>query len=135
MNCEDADVVMVVSGTACSTCRQALLDLRGQGEKVGMLKVKMLRPFPMERICTILGQIPKVAVIDRNCSFGVGGIFAQEIRAALCNLIPGPQVSSYIAGLGGRDITPESVMDIYQQTKVADQPELESVWVGLNPTK
>jgi len=133
IDCGDADMVLVVSGTVCSTCRQVLGDLRSQGEKVGMLKIKMLRPFPTERICAILGQVPKVAVIDRNCSFGAGGIFAQEIKAALCNLNPGPQVFSYIAGLGGRDITPESVIDIYQKTKASNQPELESIWVGLNP--
>ncbi len=133
VHCNDADVVLVVSGTVCSTCRQVLRDLRRQGEKVGMLKIKMLRPFPTENICTILDKIPKVAVIDRNCSFGVGGIFAQEIRSALCNLRPGPQVFSYIAGLGGRDITPESVVEIYQKTKESNQAEQESVWVGLNP--
>jgi pyruvate/2-oxoacid:ferredoxin oxidoreductase alpha subunit len=135
VQCDDADVVVVVSGTVCSTCRQALKDLRSQGEKVGMLKIKMLRPFPMERISVLLSRIPKVAVIDRNCSFGAGGIFAQEIRAALCNLNPGPQVFSYIAGLGGRDITPQSVIDIYQRTKASDQAGLESVWVGLNPQR
>jgi pyruvate/2-oxoacid:ferredoxin oxidoreductase alpha subunit len=133
IQCDDAGVVLVVSGTACSTCRQALHDLRRRGEKVGMIKIKMLRPFPMERLVAVLGKIPKVAVIDRNCSFGAGGIFAQEIRSALCNLNPAPQVFSYVAGLGGRDITPDSVKDIYHRTKASNQPELESVWVGLNP--
>ena len=133
VSCEDADVILVVSGTVCSTCRQALRELRNQGEKMGMLKIKMLRPFPMEKVCTILDQVPRVAVIDRNCSFGAGGIFAQEIRSALCNLDSGPQVSSYIAGLGGRDITPETLIAIYQKTKAAKQAELESIWVGINP--
>ncbi len=132
VHCDDADVVLVVSGTVCSTCRQALNDLRRQGQKAGMLKIKMLRPFPTESVCAVLGNISKVAVIDRNCSFGAGGIFAQEIRSALCNLNPGPQVFSYIAGLGGRDITPESVIDIYQKTKEANKPEVDSVWIGLN---
>jgi len=133
VHCEDAELVLVVSGTVCSTCRQVVSDLRSQGEKVGMLKIKMLRPFPAKRICEILGKVFKVAVVDRNCSFGAGGIFAQEVRSALCNLAGGPLVGSYIAGLGGRDITPETLMDIYRQTRETDQPELESVWVGLNP--
>jgi len=132
VQCDDAELVLVVSGTVCSTCRQVLHDWRRQGEKVGMLKIKMLRPFPTEGVCRVLAKIPKVAVIDRNCSFGAGGIFAQEIRSALCNLNSGPQVFSYIAGLGGRDITPDSLIDIYQQTKDSNQPEQESVWVGLN---
>ncbi len=133
VNCADADVVLVVSGTVCSTCRQTLIDLRSRGEKVGMLKIKMLRPFPMERIGATLKKTSKIAVIDRNCSFGAGGIFAQEIRSALCNHHSGPQVFSYIAGLGGRDITPDDVKDIYQKTKRSNKPEQESVWIGLNP--
>jgi len=133
VNCEDAEIVLAVSGTVSSTCRQVLADLRGQGESVGMLKIKMFRPFPAETIRQILGRVSKVAVVDRNCSFGAGGIFAQEIRSAICNLADGPLVFSYIAGLGGRDITAETLQEIYTQTRVAKQPDEQSVWIGLNP--
>ncbi len=131
VHCRGADVVLVVSGTVCGTCRLALSGLRARGESVGMLKIKMLRPFPAEKIRRILGQASKVAVVDRNCSFGAGGIFAQEVRAALCNLKGGPAVFSYIAGLGGRDITPETLLEIYRQTKHAAQPAVQSAWIGL----
>ncbi|HWQ09029.1 MAG TPA: hypothetical protein VN436_07980, partial [Holophaga sp.] len=79
--CEDADVVLVMAGTTASTCRQLVMDLRAKGEKVGLLKLKMFRPFPAGAIYEKTRGVAKLAVVDRNNSAGVGGIFAQEIRA------------------------------------------------------
>lgn len=132
VECDDAEIIMVVTGTAASTCRQVISDLRAQGEKVGMLKLKMFRPFPVDLMRRILGPVRKIAVVDRNFSFGASGIFAQEIRAALCNSSGHPPVLGYIAGLGGRDVTPETLTEIYQNAKKSTAPEQESIWVGLN---
>jgi len=129
--CDDAQVIMVVTGTAASTCRKVISDLRSQGEKVGMLKLKMFRPFPTDLIREHLGHVQKIAVVDRNFSFGASGIFAQEIRAALCNTHNHPPVFGYITGLGGRDVTPEILTEIYWKTKNSAAPKDESVWVGL----
>ncbi len=129
--CDDAQVIMVVTGTAASTCREVISDLRSQGEKVGMLKLKMFRPFPTDLIREHLGLGKKIAVVDRNFSFGASGIFAQEVRAALCNNHQHPMVFGYIAGLGGRDVTPEILSEIYWKTKNSPSPKDESVWVGL----
>ncbi len=92
----------------------------------------MFRPFPADLIGRYLKSAPKIAVIDRNISFGAGGIFAQEIRAALCNLDPHPQVFGYVAGLGGRDITPDTLVEIYNRTKSQPAPTAETIWIGLN---
>jgi pyruvate/2-oxoacid:ferredoxin oxidoreductase alpha subunit len=129
--CEDADIIMIVTGTAASTCRQMVNDLRGQGEKIGMLKIRLFRPFPGDIIRSILCKAKKIAVVDRNCSFGAGGIFAQETKAALSNIEGHPPVFSYVAGLGGRDITTSTLEDIYRSTKGNDTPSDESIWVGL----
>jgi len=133
IHCDDAEVIMVVTGTAASTCRKVISDLRSQGEQVGMLKLRMFRPFPTDLTRRILGSAHKVAVIDRNFSFGASGIFAQEVRAALCNYNEHPPVFGYIAGLGGRDVTPETLEEIYWKTKTTDKPEAESIWIGLDP--
>ena len=132
VQCEDADVVLVMAGTAASTCRHVVSELRKKGEKAGLLKMKMFRPFPSETVREILKDVKKVAVVDRNFSFGASGIFAQELKAALCNCESRPKVFGYIAGLGGRDLTPETLEDIYYQTRQRSEPERESVWVGLN---
>jgi pyruvate/2-oxoacid:ferredoxin oxidoreductase alpha subunit len=130
VDCGDADIIFVVSGSISGTCRHAVETLRSEGEAVGMLKVKMFRPFPADAVRRVLARTGKVAVVDRNVSFGAGGIFAQEIQAALCNQKPRPLVYSYIAGLGGRDVSPKTLMDIYRLTKQGPHPKSESVWVG-----
>lgn len=131
IDCEAAEIVILTAGTAVGTCREAIADLRSKGENVGLLKIKMFRPFPVQRLCKALSHVKKVAVIDRNCSFGAGGIFAQELKAALCGLDHRPRVYSYIAGLGGRDVSMATIEEIYRKTRAAEAPEPESVWIGV----
>ena len=131
IDCDDADIVFVTSGTVTSTGRLLLEELRPRGEKVGVLKIKLFRPFPVEAVRRVLGKAKKVVVIDRNFSFGASGIFAQEVRAALCNLPGHPPVFGYIAGLGGRDITVQLLEEIYFDVKGSAAPRKESIWVGL----
>jgi len=132
IHCEEAEIIMVTTGTVTGTCRQVLADLRSKGAKVGLFKLKLFRPFPADLIGRHLRSASKVAVIDRNISFGAGGIFAQEIRAALCNQDPHPQVFGYVAGLGGRDITPDTLVEIYNRTKNQPAPTADTIWIGLN---
>lgn len=132
IRCDDADIIIVTSGSATSTCRLAVDELRKQGEKVGILKIKMFRPFPVADLAAALSDVQKVAVVDRNFSFGAGGIFTQEIKSALCNCATRPDVFGYIAGLGGRDITTDTFKDIYFSTKNMTAPKIDSQWVGIN---
>ncbi len=127
----DADVVLVTSGTVTATARVAVERLREAGERVGLVKIRTFRPFPADNIRRTLCGAKKAAVIDRNFSVGACGIFAQEVRAALCNENGRPMVFGYIAGLGGRDITPDTIDEIYTRTKEADFPEEDSIWIGL----
>jgi pyruvate ferredoxin oxidoreductase alpha subunit len=128
--CEDADVAVVATGTTAGTARVAVDALRERGEKAGLLRIRLFRPFPARAAAEALRGAGKVAVLDRNCSFGAGGIFAQELRAALYNL-GGPPVHSYIAGLGGRDVTPAIIERMYFDARDAAAPASESVWLGL----
>lgn len=131
---EDADVVMVVSGTVASTGRDAIDLLREKGQQVGMVKLKTLRPFPREEIIAVLKGKKKVAIIDRNFSPGATGIWAQEIRSALYELPEGdrPLIYGYIAGLGGRDISVKIIEGIYQKTVKDDRPDDVDMWIGVN---
>jgi pyruvate ferredoxin oxidoreductase alpha subunit len=135
VNCDDAEIILVTSGTITSTARLLLYDLRDKGEKVGLLKMKMFRPFPVELVCRALKSAKKVAVIDRNFSSGAGGIFLQEVRAALCNMQSHPLVFGYVVGLGGRDVTTAVLNDIYEKTKNSDVPSDKSIWIGLREVK
>jgi len=135
INCDDAEIILVTSGTITSTARLLLEDLQDRGEKVGLLKMKMFRPFPVELLCRALRPAKKVAVIDRNFSSGAGGIFLQEVRAALCNMQDRPLVFGYLVGLGGRDVTKAVLEDIYKATKNSDVPSDKSIWIGLREVK
>lgn len=132
----DADTVIVTSGTMTSTARVAVDNLRAGGEKVGLCKFKMFRPFPIEAVRETLGNlnegqgIRKIAVLDRNISHGAGGIWAQEIRAALAGIPDAPEVFGFHIGLGGRDVTPEAIALAYAYTKDHERPE-RPVWIGL----
>ncbi|MCX7026550.1 MAG: pyruvate ferredoxin oxidoreductase [Spirochaetes bacterium] len=131
--CEDAETVLVMAGTAAGTARVAIDGLRAEGEKVGLLRIKMFRPFPVEAFRAGLAKAKKVAVLDRNCSFGAGGIFAQELKAALYGQGAGaPKLYSYITGMGGRDVTVDTIRTMYAMTRDRDQPACESLWLGLN---
>ena len=129
--CDDAEIILVTSGTVTSTCRLLLQNLRERGEKVGILKMKLFRPFPVSMVRQAASRAKKIAVIDRNFSFGASGIFAQEVRAALCNLPGHPPVFGYIAGIGGLDVTVELLEEIYRKTKNTAFPEEESIWMGI----
>jgi pyruvate/2-oxoacid:ferredoxin oxidoreductase alpha subunit len=98
---------------------------------VGLLKVKMFRPFPMDEIKRVLKGIGKVGVIDRNISFGHGGIFAQEIRSTFCNEDERPKVFGFVMGLGGRDVTPDAIEDAIKVTLHNERPMEEIYWIGL----
>ena len=132
VQCEDAEVVLVMAGTMASTCRQLVHDLRARGERIGLLKLRLFRPFPAAEVWDALKGARRVAVVDRNNSAGAGGIFAQEIRAALCNHPDRPPVHSFIAGLGGRDITTRTLETVYRRALAAAAPAAESQWVELD---
>ncbi len=126
---EDAELALVTSGTVTSTARLVIKELRSQGLPVGLLKIRLFRPFPVEEVRRHLAHVKKVAVIDRNIGFGQGGIFAQEVKSALYN-VGGPPLFGFIAGLGGRDITPEVIAEIIDYALRHDRPE-ELIWIGV----
>ncbi len=125
-----APLALVTTGTITSTARAALAELRDRGTPVDLVKLRALRPFPQDEIRRVLGPYGRVAVIDRNLSFGYGGIFAQEIRAALSSLADRPVVYPFVAGLGGRDVTPDTVRAVVDRA-LDDEPPGDILWAGL----
>ena len=126
---EDAEVIVVTEGSMTSTARVAIKSLRQAGHRVGLLKLRLFRPFPVAAVQKALRGVKKVAVIDRNCSVGAGGIFCQELRSALVHSPDHPNVYSYIAGSGGTDIDPEIIRNIAIKTLEASTPADLSEWI------
>jgi len=128
---EKAEVLLLTSGTVTSTSRIVVKKWREEGVNIAGLKIKRFRPFPAKEIGEAIKGAKKLAVIDRNLSAGVGGIFAQELRAALYSQEERPAIFGFVSGLGGRDITPELLEEAIQYTLVHSQPEEEILWLGL----
>ncbi len=122
--CEDADTILVAMGSICSTIKEVVDDLRETGEKVGLLRVRVFRPFPEEEIYDALKGASKVGVIDKNISFGVGGVLYNNIKAKMCDI----DSYGFILGLGGRDITPSTIKEVVEKTK---NPTKDVQWIGL----
>jgi pyruvate/2-oxoacid:ferredoxin oxidoreductase alpha subunit len=126
---EDAEVVIVTAGSMTSTARVAVKSLREKGYRIGLLKIRLLRPFPTEDIQEALRGNKKIAVIDRNLSVGCGGIFCQELRAALVHVPSHPLIYSYIAGIGGTDVTPEVIQRIALEVSGRSEPMDQPTWI------
>jgi pyruvate/2-oxoacid:ferredoxin oxidoreductase alpha subunit len=126
---DDAEIVIVTAGSITSTARVAVKALREKGYRVGLLKIRLFRPFPVEDIQQALGGKKKIAVIDRNISLGSGGIFCQELRAILVHSPDHPYTYSYIAGIGGTDVTPEVIQKIALEVMNRSAPIDQSIWI------
>jgi len=129
---EGAEVILLTSATAVSTARIAVDELRGLGFPVGLVKLRTFRPFPIDEIRSVAQRVGKIGVLDRNVSFGATGMIYQETKAVLYNATIKPKVFGFIAGLGGRDITTETIKEIFSFVMNHDAPDTETIWIGLN---
>jgi len=127
---DGAETIVVAAGTVCSTARLVVDERRAAGEAVGLVKLRAFRPFPSEEIRDAVNGARRVLVIDRNISFGHGGILAQEVRSALYALEQRPELYGFVAGLGGRDITRDVIAGLIDQVGDA-RSEAEIHWVGV----
>lgn len=119
---EDAEIAVVVVGSTAGTTRLVVDELRGKGIKAGMIRVRVFRPFPYEAFAAALAHVKAVGVLDRADSFGAqGGPVFLEIRAALYDNDPRPQVLPFIYGLGGRDIFPHDIEQAFAVLQEAAQ--------------
>lgn len=129
---EDAEVLLATVGTITGTARAFVDEARKDGKKVGLLKMKMFRPFPEEEVRQRLKGSKRVVVLDRNISFGGEGIFSQELKAALYGMEPRPELIDVIAGLGGLDVTPEGLQDLYRKVMQGEVRSGKPHWMGVD---
>ncbi len=128
---DGAELILVTAGTITSVSRIAVDEAWKAGKKVGLMKLRLFRPMPFERWREALGHASRVAVIDRNMSAGLGGVFVSEVKSALFPLEKRPAVYSVIAGLGGRDVTPKDVNGIIDHVLATDDPVDTPLFWGL----
>ncbi|MCX7926775.1 MAG: pyruvate ferredoxin oxidoreductase [Candidatus Omnitrophica bacterium] len=126
-----AEKVIVAMGSVCGTIKDVIDQMRQKGKKVGLLKITCFRPFPAQAVYEALKNVPKVAVIDRSLSLGSFAPLASEIRALFFNKTKRPKtISSFILGLGGRDITMDSIKQIFS---IISKREVDNEFIDLKP--
>lgn len=130
---EDAEIALVAMGSPCGTGKVSVDRARERGIKVGLVKVRSLRPFPKERLFSSLKRMNAIGVIDKNVCFGWGtGVLYVELSAALRGLnIP---ILDFIGGLGGSDITFDHFEMAIDKTVEAsvEEPSQNVYWFGLD---
>ena len=115
---EDADYVMLIMGSAAGTAKQAVDELRDEGQKVGVLKLRVFRPFPEKEIAGALKNCRAVAIMDRTESYnGNAGPLGSEVTAGLYRCGCTPAAVNYIYGLAGRDFTTGHVREIFAELR------------------
>ena len=132
---EDADFTLLLMGSAAGTAKEAVDRIRNLGKKVGLLKLRVFRPFPSQELREILSGLSAAAVLDRAFIPGaLGGPLFNEVRTALYEADVKPPVFSYIYGLGGRDISVKNIEDIFTEIKEKSEKDeifFETKYIGL----
>jgi pyruvate/2-oxoacid:ferredoxin oxidoreductase alpha subunit len=131
---EDAERILITTGSITTTAREIVRRRRGEGDRIGLVKLKMFRPFPEESLREVCRSARKLAVLDRNYAAGMGGVFWQDTRAAFQGHRDDLVIQNYLTGLCGGDVTPaviEKVIADLDGRSEAGSP----VWMGMDDTE
>lgn len=126
---DDADAVLVTMGTAGTTARAVVDGMRSHGIRVGLAKLRVFRPFPEQELRNLAASVDRIGVLDRSFTFGVAGAAFTEVCAALYRGRHRPLLRDYVAGLGGRDLTPEVIERMYRDLLQDGGPDVR--WFDL----
>ncbi|MEW5920706.1 MAG: transketolase C-terminal domain-containing protein [Bacillota bacterium] len=127
--CADAEVIIVTMGSMAGTTREAVDMMRARGLAAGLLKVRLFRPFPVQKLQSLLKGVPRVMIMDRNFSPGLGGVLHQEVKAALYGMKKAPPLYGYLVGVGGLNVSPALIEKLVRRT-LREKAEINSIWVG-----
>jgi pyruvate ferredoxin oxidoreductase alpha subunit/oxalate oxidoreductase subunit alpha len=134
---EDADIVLFIQGAHTMTARHAVRHLRSQGVKIGLVKLRFVRPWPTQAVAQILSKFKAVGVVETSTSYGGamrGGNLMHEVRASLYEVPQRPLTTSFMAGLGGEMVPLKDfyyMADILSQAVKAGKTKKAVYWVGF----
>jgi pyruvate ferredoxin oxidoreductase alpha subunit len=130
---EDAEEVLVLIGSTAGTAKATVDQLRAQGKKVGLIKLRVFRPFPAEELAQALSHCKAVAVMDKSEGFSAcGGPIFAETRSALYDLEHRPKLINVVYGLGGRDVSTGDIAALYQRLEhIAETGEIGEVYTHM----
>jgi pyruvate/2-oxoacid:ferredoxin oxidoreductase alpha subunit len=133
--CDDAEHILFGAGTMMSTAKDVVDDLRKEGRKVGIARLRVFRPFPFEEVRYLADRAHAIGILDRTFTFGKGGPLYNETNAQMYNHSNRPPTKNYIVGVGGRDVRPKHIRGIFDDLAKFEKDgygkEGEVHWWGL----
>jgi pyruvate ferredoxin oxidoreductase alpha subunit len=128
---DGAEYALVAIGTAATTSRLVVDQLRAEGKKAGLIRLRFMRPFPKEELCEAVSGLKALGVFDRSVAFNSYGPVFTEVRNALYG--NGLPITDHIAGLGGRDLTPEELTRAFRviEDSMGKTPDRDVYWHDL----
>jgi pyruvate ferredoxin oxidoreductase alpha subunit len=130
--CDDAEAVLVVMGSLATTVRTEVDRLRANGLKVGMIRIRYLRPFPLDDFLSLGEQVRAVGVVDKDISYGFEGVVFSNVNSALSRKARHPATKNYIGGLAGRDISRRNIEEMFRELLKLDADSGENRVQFLN---
>lgn len=131
---KDADMIIFAMGSVASQARVAIKKLREKGLKIGLLSLKLFRPFPAKYLREYFKDFKNIIVFDRDIGYGFEGVLSYELKAALYGLKNSPFIKGFIVGLGGRDVTNEHIINgVYKGLEASKKGEIthDTEFLGL----
>jgi pyruvate ferredoxin oxidoreductase alpha subunit len=111
--CEDADAVIFTLGSVTGTARSVIDSMRGNGYRVGLVKMRFVRPFPEDEVVDIAEKVKAIGVLDRDLSIGYEGIVFSNVSSSVLRACSAPAMVNYIGGLGGRNISKDNIQEMF----------------------
>jgi len=132
--CEDAEVVLVALGSVCGTIRVVVDKMRAEGKKVGLLKIRYMRPFPEAEVKDLAKRVQAMGVVDKDISFGYEGTVYTNVNSAISKIDKYVYKSNFVGGLGGRDITKDEIEEMFNKlfSGVENKSEEKVEFFSLN---
>ncbi len=127
----DAERIVIASSTLATTVREVVRRRRSRGQKIGMVKVRLFRPFPEAELRDACAAAERIAVLDRNYAAGLGGVFWQDTRAAFQGHRDDVLIQGYLTGLCGGDVTPPLIEEVLDDLAVRRRTD-EPLWMGID---
>ena len=130
---DDADFILLTLGSVTGTARVVVDQLRAEGHKVGLVKIRFMRPFPAAELAFLTRNAKAVGVLEKNISPGYEGTVFTNVNSAFLNAGKLPLVLNFVAGLGGRDISKADISQMFEQLAagVNDVPNNRVIFVNL----
>lgn len=125
--CDDAEQILITTGSVTGTARTVVDALRAQGHKVGLLKLRILRPFPTNNLIDTIKHAKAIGVFDKNISFGYEGTVFTNVNSAIAKRRITPITMNFVGGLGGRDVSQADLFEVYQKLMAADEHQESTI--------